>query len=227
MNLVIPIVVIVICIIAGVLTFFFIKRNKEQNQTELTDSQITANEFINVKDIKDRFLYTRDGQIIMYIKINSISIDLFSNTEKEQICRASTAELSSIRKPFKFLAVSRPVDISPLINEYTELLSKTNNQKQKELLRNEMMVMSDYAVSGDVVERQFYIMIWDQYHENIEKDILKETIEFVGKFESGNIRCEILKEQEIVRLCNLMNNPAYVGVEETEFERTVPLVKEY
>ncbi|WXR60949.1 hypothetical protein WG909_11690 [Peptostreptococcaceae bacterium AGR-M142] len=78
----------------------------------------------------------------MYIKINSISIDLFSETEKEQICRALTAELSSIRKPFKFLAVSRPVDISPLINEYTQLLSETNNQKQKELLRNEMMVMA-------------------------------------------------------------------------------------
>lgn len=30
---------------------------------------------------------------------------------------------------------------------------------EKELLRNEMMVMSNYAISGDVVERQFYIMI--------------------------------------------------------------------
>ncbi|WFD10869.1 hypothetical protein [Tepidibacter hydrothermalis] len=216
MNQIIPIIGIAICIIAGVIAFFFIKRSKQQNQTELSDAQITANEFINVKDIKDRFLYTRDGQIIMYIKINSISIDLFSDTEKEQICRALTAELSSIRKPFKFLAVSRPVDISPLINEYTQLLSETNNQKQKELLRNEMMVMSNYAISGDVVERQFYIMIWDKYHENVEKDILKECREFVNKFESGNIRCEILKEQEIVRLCNLVNNPAYVQVEDTE-----------
>jgi uncharacterized protein YneF (UPF0154 family)/energy-converting hydrogenase A subunit M len=216
MNQIIPIIVITICIIAGAIVFFFIKRNKEKHQTELSDAQITANEFINVKDIKDRFLYTRDGQIIMYIKINSISIDLFSDTEKEQICRALTAELSSIRKPFKFLAVSRPVDISPLINEYTQLLSETNNQKQKELLRNEMMVMSNYAISGDVVERQFYIMIWDKYHENVEKDILKECREFVNKFESGNIRCEILKDQEIVRLCNLVNNPAYVQVEDTE-----------
>jgi hypothetical protein len=77
-----------------------------------------------------------------------------------------------------------------------------------------MMVMSNYAISGDVVERQFYIMIWDKYQENAERDILKETIEFVGKFESENIRCEILIEQEIVGLCNLVNNPAYVGVEE-------------
>ncbi|MBF8982591.1 hypothetical protein IZY60_03470 [Lutibacter sp. B2] len=227
MNQIIPIIVIAICIVAGVVTFFFIKRDKNQKQTELSNEQITANEFINVKDIKDRFLYTRDGQIIMYIKINPISIDLFSDTEKDQMCRALTAELSSTRKPFKFLAVSRPVDISPLINEYTQLLSETNDQKQKELLRNEMMVMSNYAISGDVVERQFYIMLWDQYQENIEKDILKECREFVSKFESGNVRCEILKEKEIVRLCNLVNNPVYIQVEDGEFERTIALVKEY
>lgn len=226
MDQLIPIIAIVICIIAGAVVLFFIKRNKNKEQTELSNAQITANEFINVKDIKDRFLYTRDGQIIMYIKINPISIDLFSDIEKEQICSSLTAELSSIRKPFKFLAVSRPVDISPLINEYTQLLSETNNQKQKELLRNEMMVMSNYAISGDVVERQFYIMIWDRYHEHVEKDILKECREFVSKFESGNIRCEILKEQEILRLCNLVNNPAYVGLEDGEFEKTIPLLVE-
>lgn len=227
MNQLIPIIAIVICIIAGAVALFFIKRTKNKEQTELSNAQITANEFINVKDIKDRFLYTRDGQIIMYIKINPISIDLFSDIEKEQICSSLTAELSSIRKPFKFLAVSRPVDISPLINEYTQLLSETNNQKQKELLRNEMMVMSNYAISGDVVERQFYIMIWDKYHEHVEKDILKECREFVSKFESGNIRCEILKEQEIVRLGNLVNNPAYVGLEDGEFGKTIPLLVEY
>lgn len=227
MNQIIPIIVIVICIVVGVTIFFFIKKDKNQKQTELSNEQITANEFINVKDIKDRFLYTRDGQIIVYIKINPISIDLFSDTEKEQMCRVLTAELSSIQKPFKFLAVSRPVDISPLINEYTQLLSETNDQKQKELLRNEMMVMSNYATSGDVVERQFYIMLWDQYQEGLEKDILKECREFVSKFESGNIGCEILEEQEIVRLCNLINNPAYVHVEDTDVDRRIPFVKKY
>ncbi|MBK5261909.1 MAG: hypothetical protein JJE17_04945, partial [Peptostreptococcaceae bacterium] len=133
----------------------------------------------------------------------------FSDNEKEQICRVLTAELSSIQKPFKFLAVSRPVDITPLINEYTELLSKTNDQKQKELLRNEIMVVSNYATSGEVIERQFYVMLWNKYREGIEPDLLKECREFIQKFESVNMRCDIIKEQEIVRLCNLINNPAY------------------
>jgi len=213
MNQIILIIVILLCVVAGATTFFFMKKNKKINKSELSNAQITANEFINVKDIKDRFLYTRDGQIIVYIKINPISIDLFSDTEKEQMCRALTAELSSTKKPFKFLAVSRPVDISPLISEYTQLLSETNDQKQKELLRNEMMVMSNYAISGEVIERQFYIMLWDKYQEGIEKDLLKEAHEFVSKLENSNISCGIIGEKEIIRLCNLVNNPAYVYLE--------------
>lgn len=224
MNPIIPIVVIIICLIGGGITLVYLKTDKKKAKETINKEQKTANDFVNVKDIKDRFLYTRDGQIIMYIKINPISIDLLSEREKKQLCKTLTAELSSEQKPFKFLAVSRPVDISPPINEYTQIISSTADQKQKDLLRNEMLVMSNYALSGDVVERQFYIMLWEKYEDGIERDMTRRCYEFVSKFESGNIRCEILKEQDIVRLCNLVNNPAYANVEDTEFEATIPIL---
>jgi hypothetical protein len=224
MNPIIPIVIITICLIGGGITLVYLKADKKKAKENINKEQKTANDFVNVKDIKDRFLYTRDGQIIMYVKINPISIDLLSEREKKQLCKTLTAELSSEQKPFKFLAVSRPVDISPLINEYTQIISSTSDQKQKDLLRNEMLVMSNYALSGDVVERQFYIVLWEKHEDGIERDMTRRCYEFVSKFESGNIRCEILKEQDIVRLCNLVNNPAYANIEDTEFEATIPIL---
>lgn len=206
MSPILPIIMIILCAIAGAKAYFFMKKNNRTAKKQINQKQVTANEFVNVRDIHDRFLYTRDGQIIAYIKISPISIDLFSDNEKEQMCRVLTAELSSVQKPFKFLAVSRPVDITPLVNEYTELLSKTSDQKQKELLRNEIMEISNFATSGEVIERQFYIMLWNKYREGIEPELLKECKEIIQKFESVNIRCDIIKEQEIVRLCNLVNN---------------------
>ncbi|MDT8717040.1 hypothetical protein IAI10_10255 [Clostridium sp. 19966] len=223
MKPIIPIIMIIVCLTLGG-ALIFLKKHKRKSKEILNKDEHTANEFVNVKDIKDRFLYTRDGQIIMYIKINPISIDLFSEREKKQLNKTLTAELSSEQKPFKFLAVSRPVDISPLINEYTQIISSTSEQKQKDLLRNEMLVMSNYALSGDVVERQFYIMLWEKYEDGVERDLSKRCYEFVSKFESGSICCEILKEQDIVRLCNLVNNPAYSNIEDSEFKATIPLL---
>jgi len=100
MNQIIPITLILLAITAGIIVLIISKRNKYQIKQKPSPTQTTANEFINVVDIKDRFLYTRDGQIIVYIKINPISIDLFSDAEKEQMCRALTAEISSMQKPF-------------------------------------------------------------------------------------------------------------------------------
>lgn len=220
---IIPIMIIIICVFNGVIVLLLYKRGKRKSSVSENIEQKNADELVNVKDIKDRYLYTRDGYIIMYIKINPISIDLLSEREKKLLCKKLTAELSSEQKPYKFLAVSRPVDISPLINEYTGIIANTSDQKQKDLLRNEMLVMSNYALSGDVVERQFYIMLWEKYEEDIERDISKRCYEFQSRFESGNIHCEILKQQDIIRLCNLINNPAYVNIEDSEFEATIPL----
>ena len=224
MKQILPIIMILIFSIIGGIALYFYKRGKSKSSDLESLEQKTANEFVNVKDIRDRYLYTRDGYIIMYIKINPISIDLLSEREKKLLCKTLTAELSSEQNPYKFLAVSRPVDITPLINEYTEIIANTSDQKQKDLLRNEMLVMSNYALSGDVVERQFYIMLWEKYEEDIERDLLKRCYEFQSEVESGNIYCEILKQQDIVRLCNLINNPAYSNVEDNEFEATIPFL---
>lgn len=223
MKQIISIIIIFICLFGGGITLFFVKKGKSKISDLESLEQKTANEFVNVKDIKDRYLYTRDNYIIMYIKINPISIDLLSEREKKLLCKTLTAELSSEQKPYKFLAVSRPVDISSLINEYTGIIANTADQKQKDLLRNEMLVMSNYALSGDVVERQFYIMLWEKYEEDIERDISKRCYEFQSKFESGNVHCEILKQQDIIRLCNLVNNSAYSNIEDSEFQATIPM----
>lgn len=223
MNIVIPIVVIAITILGGVGFLIYMKMDKKTSKAYINKDQQTANEFINVKDIRDKYLYTLDNKIMMYIKLNPISIDLLSEREKKSLTKQLTAELSAEQKPFKFLAVSRPVDISPLINDYSQLMASISNQKQKELLRNEMFVMSNYALSGDVVERQFYIMIWESCEEGVEREISKRCYEITSKFEGCGISCEILNQQEIVRLCNLVNNPAYSHIEDASFKTSMPL----
>lgn len=220
-----PIIMITICAALGGGAFLFIKisEKKKKQLFHIDEEQKTANEFINVKDIKDKFLYTRDGLILCYLKINSISIDLFSKSEKGNIIKQLTANMSSIQYPFKFIAVSRPVDISPLIAELSELL-KTSDPKQKELLKQEIIEMSTFALSGEVVERQFYVVVWDKLEEGAEKDLLMKAKEFASNFTDNGIGCDILEQQDIVRLCNLINNPAYMHLEDTDFEPSIPIL---
>jgi hypothetical protein len=215
---------IVLCLAGGGVAYFFIKRNeKNKFKDRAVHEAVAANEFINVKDICGNFLYTRDNLALCYLKLTPISIDLYSKTEKRNIVRTLTAEMSGIQFPFKFIAVSRPIDISPLISELHSLLM-TSDSKQKDLLRAEMIEMSNFAMGGDIVERQFYIVIWDKAIDGAERELMNRARLVAENFNSCKVPCEILNQQDIVRLCNLVNNPSYTHIEDNSFEATIPIL---
>lgn len=220
-----PIIMIMVCAALGGDAFLFIRlSDKRKKQVAAADGQQkTANEFVNVKDIKGKYLYTRDQLVLCYLKINPITIDLFSKGEKHQLVKQLTASMSGIQHPFKFLAVSRPVDITPLIFELSAALA-TSDPKQKELLKQEILEMTTFALSGEVVERQFYIVLWEKADEGAEKELLVKAKDFAGNLDDCGIGCEILEQQDIVRLCNLINNPAYMHLEDTDFTPSIPIL---
>lgn len=134
--------------------------------------------------------------------------------------------LSSAQYPFQLLAVSRPVDISPLLSELSATLTSSSDVKQKELLKQEIVEMGAFALSGEVVERQFYIKIWDRDEsDGVERDLLQKLKLLGGYFSDSGIQTEILQQQDIVRLCNLVNNPAYVHLEDSGINAAIPILE--
>ncbi|WP_317368775.1 hypothetical protein [uncultured Tyzzerella sp.] len=224
-TLIVPIIILTSVIIGGSILILYINNstNKKYKDEQDLDKE-TAQEFINIKDINDKYLYTNEGNIMMYLRVDSISIDLYSKSEKETLIKSLTAELSEIQYPFKFIAVSRPVDISPIISNMQEMI-KFSNDSQKELLKKEIIEMNNFALSGDIVERQFYISLWDKYQEGIEKEIYRKAMLLVEKFTINNIGCEILNQREIMRFINLINNPYYAHLEDTDFTKDIPIIQ--
>ena len=221
-SLLFPIIMLAVTLIGGGILLLFLKTSKKTPQTDADSAAMqTAQQFINVKDIRDKYLYTRSGMVFIYLRIHAISIDLYSKSEKNVLIKTLTAELSDIQYPFKFMALSRPVDISPLITEMSEMLKEAED-KRKELLRQEILQMGGFALSGEIVERQFYIALWEKQEEG---DLLKRASLLCEKFATGGVTCDILTEKEIVRLINLVNNPSYTHLEDAETAASIPVLK--
>ncbi len=225
-GLIFPIIMLTVTLVGGGLLLIILKHRKPADQADREKLAIqTAQEFINVRDIQDKYLYTMDGLVLVFIRIHSVSIDLYSKAEKQSLIRQLTAELSDIRHPFKFLAVSRPVDISPVISDMQSML-KGADDRRRELLRQEILQMSGFALSGEIVERQFYVSLWEREGEGAERELLKQAVLFSEKFSGCGIRSDVLGEKEIVRLLNLVHNPSYTHLEDTEYGASIPILKE-
>jgi len=152
----------------------------------------TCNEEINIKDIRNNFLYTNDNKIICYIKIHPLNLFLISNKEKNSIKNQLSAEFSSEVKPMKFFSIARPVEVSSVLDDLRKLQTETLNQIQKMLLRAHIGEITRLTLSGDRVERQIYLMIWQELNDYAEKDILKRAMDLSNKFAVSNIKTEIL-----------------------------------
>jgi len=198
-NLILPIIMILLCVVGGSGAYFFFKQSEKNKYKDTQLPEVTASEFTNVRDICGNFLYTLDGQILCYLKVTPVSIDLYSKSEKKGMIRTLTADLSAMNFPFKFIAVSRPVDISPLLSELNSLLMSPDNV-QRELLKREMVEMANFAMSGEVIQRQFYIVLWDKDIDGAERELLQRAKQFAENFNGSRIPCEIIGQQEIVRL---------------------------
>lgn len=223
-GLIFPIIMLSVTIIGGGILLLVLKNTKPKAHTDEEILKLkTAQDFINVKNLKDKYLYTDDGMTIMFVRIGGVSIDLYSKSEKTNLVKQLTTELSEISYPFKFMALSRPVDISPIIHELSEAL-KQSDGKRKELLRQEIFQMSNFAISGEIVERQFYISIWDKTDMDTEKELYKRASLLAEKFTSNGISADVVGEQEIVRILNLVHNPSYTHLEDAEFEASIPMI---
>ena len=203
-------------ILGKLLNIIFGKKTKEK----------TCNEEIGILDIRNNYIYTRDGNVIAGIKIYSINTQLLTDREKNNLINELSAELSSEQGEMKYFNIARAVDISPLQEYLTEIINTTDNTIQKKLLKTHLNEVQRLSLNGEIVERQSFLMINAKYDDNSEKDLLKRCLDLSNKFERCGIKAEILDEPSLIQLCNSFLNMNYAHREDTDIEDKVLMLKE-
>jgi hypothetical protein len=215
------IIVIVLC---GGAYFYFDKANhKRKTYDEGGDpdlSEKTAQDFVNVRDIGEHCLYTLDGKIFAYIKIDGICLELFSDHELRTLSNNCSKQLSKYNHPYKYIAVSRRVDLSKTLRTYQEIYSTVQGGRRA-LIRQEIEELAALEMSGDTLERQHYIAVWCEAKDEHERELVARATELAGIFSENRINARLIDGREIVRLCGLVNVPDYAHIENSDIDTTI------
>lgn len=184
----------------------------------------TCNEELNIKDIRNNFLYTNDNKIVCYIKIEPLNLSLLSIKEQEHIIKQLSAELSSETKTMKFFSIARSVDVENLINSLQDMAFNTLNQIQKSLLKKHINETIKLSFTGEAIERQNFLIIWQDYNDYAEKDLLKRATELINKFFNCGIKSGILQESNIIQLCSGFTNMSFAFKEDSDYQDYIPTI---
>lgn len=206
-------------------------KNKNKD-AQLTLQQKTANDLVNVKDIKDIFLYTKNGFLICYLNTGNINIDLLSEEELESITLRQAMSFEGDKNDFDYFTLPSQVNLDPT-KEYLKFKhQETENLGKRKGLNYMLREVAYLSTNGENFEHQHYIKIWKKIGPNIkdtQKDLTIRINEFKDRYTDAGNTCEILKENEIIKMCNLFGNPQqapYMGVGSINFYETITQIKE-
>lgn len=203
--------------------FSFMKKTDEEAQKKLART-MTANEFVNVKDIRDEIVYTKDNHLFMIVRIQPISLELLSAREQKIKGRQFSAEFSAIKGMYKIFSIPRPVDVSFMIENLRQHQLNTDNRKRKELLTNKIREVNQFAMSGEVLEHQFFCVLWEANRKGSERELLKRANEIVAIFRGCEVDASICGNSELIKLFNLFANPNYAHLEDDDIGEHIPFV---
>lgn len=211
---------------AAVLFIIHKKRQKDAQEEKSEKDSETANDFMNVTNIINNILYTKDAKMCAYFKINPVNIDLMSDRDMQKMTEALTAEFSSLRHPFKIIAASTQEDISPIMAQYSRVLQSSDDPKIRAILRNEIQERQTQVQNAEVPSRNYYCMIWAENETAEEFD--KRMRDFLMKFNNCGIRAEIILQKDIIEMIELTANPQYAVAEDINPEfNFLTILKQY
>ena len=178
---------------------------------------ITANKFLNIKDIQGNFLYTIDGKVLAYLKIYPKNCKLMSKEEQKNHAQILTRNFASELKPFKLYFTNRPVNLQRNQDYQAELMDKEKNATKFTLQGKRSRSFGNLSVRGKALESEIYLIVWGENTEYIEQELMKRLNDLKMKFTNSGYRTEILEERLIIQLVNSNTNPDVAYIENQDY----------
>lgn len=185
----------------------------------------SLNEFLNIKEIKNNYLYTLDGQVIVFIKVEPINIELLSDNELESKMNLASIEFSQEKYPYKILVIPRAVDISEHIQEQENLKMHTADEVCIKIINDRIVATTQMVENKNIIENEFYIMLFDGNKENVEIELNKRVNNWISRLKNCDLRADVLEEKEIILLIKSFTIPEFARTEGTDYSDNIVQIK--
>lgn len=111
-----------------------------------------------------------------------------------------------------------------MLDNLKRLQAETTDRKRKEVLNNKIHEVNQFALSGEIIENQFFMILWVTNKKDAERELLKQVNEIMARFKACEMEVTICGKGEIVKLLNLFANPNYAHLENEDYEDYIPFV---
>ncbi len=144
---------------------------KKEKNAEISSTNL----YTNIVDIQNNAIITRDNLAISVYELSPVNADLLTSNEQIEFVSNLTGCLATIRVPYKVLAVPRPFDIQPYLDELEEQRRTADDDVSKHIISEEIAELSRMVASGSIVEKFFISLFGIMLMMTTQKAVMKSS----------------------------------------------------
>ncbi len=173
-------------------------RKKEENP-EL-QAKKAAQDWLPFKDIAGHFIFRKDEQMVIALKIEPINIILKSEAEKKRIVAAVHEALNGIQYSIQILALPRSVDLDQYLESLQEKSRTGGDLARKRILQDYIRYVAGIVKGGDALERRYYLLISlaNNKQGTAGEELLKRGYELKSNLETSGLSVSICDDAGII-----------------------------
>ncbi len=101
-----------------------------------------------------------------------------------------------------------------------------NDKTRNKLIYDEINQITSFAINGDIIERQFFVIIWEKESEDCERILERRANDLTYKFSSCKINAELLNTQKIYQLLKLFSHPYSTdnNIKDDDYSPSIPTI---
>lgn len=122
-------------------------------------SNISTQSSLNIADIRNGILITRDGKISKIIEAKPVNFALKSEDDKNALIGQFQSFLNSLSFPIQILVQSRKIDISPYLAYLKQKLDKTENQLMRLQVGEYMAFIDKLTQLANIMDKKFFVVV--------------------------------------------------------------------
>ena len=185
----------------------------------------SLNEFLNIKNIDENFLYTLDNKVITFIKVYPINTELFSEEELENKMDSMSVEFSNEQYPYSIFVIPRKVDISDYVKEQEELKKNIQDEISIKIVEKRIIATHELVADKNIIENEFYLYIWEEDSDNVKEKILKRANSWRKRFKDCGFETEILEKTQIILLAKSFTIPEFARKESVDYDDSIVRIR--
>ena len=162
--------------------------------------QQRAQDFVNVENIVDDVLISKDGYVFGYIYVRGRNIALLKEEEKRVHYDGLTTAMEAIQGEWQLISIPRPVNVIGMLDELFKLRKKTSSDPKLRLIDGELSAINELALNG-VKEPVIVLKIWEKASKSAISVLKKRLSVIKSILEAHRTVAELLTTKEITYLC--------------------------